>query len=120
MKHRSLALLVSLAILPGCSQSHDATLRKQVLGNWHNDITGGGKSASTYSPDGTFKCHVVFASGNAMDMSGTYEIKDGYLVETVTSTTPPAVLRFQIIHANDHELVVSKDGQTHTIQRDAP
>ena len=117
MKTLPLILCSSLTLLTACSHSRDAAISKILPGDWHVEMADGGKSESTYSPNGDFKCHVTFADGKDMTMSGSYVVKDGFLIETVTSATPPTVLRFQIIQSDDRELVVEKDGVKTTIKR---
>ena len=50
-------------------------------------------------------------------MGGRYEVKGGFLIETVTNVSPPLVMRFQIIQSDDREIVVLKDGLKSTIKK---
>jgi hypothetical protein len=115
MKTFPLLLFASAALLTACSHGRDEAVRRSLPGDWHVEMAGGGKSESTYSPNGDFKCHVNYASGNEMTMGGKYEVIGGFLVETVTNISPSLVMRFKIIQSNDRELVVEKDGVTTTI-----
>jgi hypothetical protein len=117
MKASSLILVLPLTLLTACSHSRDAVIRQNLPGDWQVDMADGGKSVSTYSSNGNFTCHVTFASGKNMDMSGGYEVKSGFLVETVTSVSPPVVMRFQIIQSDDREIVVLKDGVKSMIKK---
>jgi len=55
---------------------------------------------------------------HGLDMTGTFQIQDGYLIETITSMRVrrnaqiPQVSRAKIIHADDREMVVVFDGLT--------
>ena len=117
MKTLPLLLCVTATLLTACNHGRDAAVRKTLPGDWHVEMAEGGKSESTYSPNGDFKCHVTFADGKDMSMSGRYEVKGGFLIETVTSAKPPVVMRFQIIQSDDRELVVEKDGVKTTIKK---
>lgn len=55
---------------------------------------------------------------HGVDMTGTLQIQDGYLIETITymrvrrNAQLPQILRSKIIHADDSEIVVVFDGET--------
>jgi len=117
MKTFPLLLCVTAILLTACNHGRDAAVRKALPGDWHVEMADGGKSESTYSPNGDFKCHVTFASGKDIDMGGRYEVKGGFLIETVTNVSPPLVMRFQIIQSDDREIVVLKDGLKSTIKK---
>jgi hypothetical protein len=117
MKTLPLLLCVAAILLTACNHTKDMAIRKSLPGDWQVEMADGGKSESTYLPNGDFKCHVTFPSGNTMEMVGRYEVKDGFLIETVTSASPPAVLRFQIIQSDDREMVLLKDGVKSTIKK---
>lgn len=101
-----------------CSHNRDMLIRNNLPGSWHMDMSGGGRSTHIFAPNGDFKCNVLLSSGNEIDMRGRYQILDGFLVEMVTNVSPAIVMRFQIIRANDKELVVLKDGMRSTIEKD--
>ena len=62
-------------------------------------MIGGGTIDITYSPNGDFKNHVNFPDGKDATEGGKYEIKGGFLIETVTNVSPPLVMRYQIIQS---------------------
>ena len=117
MKTLPLLLCATATLLTACNPGRDAAVRKTLPGDWHVDMAGGGKSEFTYSPNGDFKCHVTFPDGKDMSMSGRYEVKGGFLIETVTNVSPQVVMRFQIIQSDGRELIVEKDGVKATIKR---
>ena len=124
---RALLLFTSLLLLAGCAHRRDAAIRKNLPGAWHLVQPpldkGGMKITFTIAPNGDFKREILMTSNgipvvDGVDMAGTWQIQDGYLIQTVTymgvrrNAQLPQVSRSKIIHADDRELVVVFDGMT--------
>ena len=81
----------------------------------------GSRSIFTIALNGDFTSQLIFSNGvHSIDIAGTLQVQDGYLIETVTNSTQrnvhlPLVSRAKIVHANDSEMVVMIDGMTNKI-----
>jgi hypothetical protein len=117
MKTLPLLLFAMAILLTACNHGKDAALRKTLPGDWHVELIGGGTIDITYSPNGDFKNHVNFPDGKDATEGGKYEVKGGFLIETVTNVSPPLVMRYQIIQSDDREMVIFKDGVKNTIKK---
>jgi hypothetical protein len=121
---RVFLLFTLLLVVVGCSHRRDAEVRKNLPGTWRLDLafTNDWGSQSTFAVDenGDFICQTVSPSGvHTAELSGTFQVKDGFLIETITNTTQPGiskrlpfVSRAQIISADDHRLVILNEGTT--------
>jgi hypothetical protein len=129
----SLVLLIVGSVLAqqDITRPSDANIRKNLTGAWHVvPFLPGGDSGSkiiyTISPNGDFTRQGIFTNGlHSFDMSGTLQVQDGYLIETVTNSSQkrvhiPRVSREKIIRADDREVVFTIEGMTNqiTIQKD--
>src|SRR5579872_6865475 len=126
---RALVLFASLLLLAGCAQRRDADIRKNLPGTWHLVQPpldkGGMKFTFTIAPNGDFKREILITSNGVpifegVDMTGTFQIQDGYLIQTVTymrvrrNAHLPQVSRSKIIHAEESEMVFVPEGMTET------
>ena len=130
---RALLLFTSLLLLAGCAHLSDAGIRKNLPGAWHvvqpQLDRAGWKMIYTIAPNGDFTRETLMSHEgvHGVDMTGTWQIQDGYLIETITymrvrrNAQLPQVLRWKIIHADDREMVVVPDGMTEkdTFRKDA-
>jgi RNA polymerase sigma factor (sigma-70 family) len=105
---------------PTKSLPNDAEVRPNLPGVWKLDFASttvrSGTSTFTVAKNGDFVCKTVFSSDiNPVELAGTFQVADGYLVETVTRSTQPNahipfVSREQIIQANAKEMIICVDG----------
>jgi hypothetical protein len=125
-RHMALTLLLftSLLLLGGCAHLSDADIRKNLTGSWlvvqpqldKADL----KITYTISSSGDFTREIFMSHEGVrgVDMSGTWQIQDGYLIETIQymglrgNAQLPKVTRWKIIHANGRELVFIPNGMT--------
>jgi hypothetical protein len=123
----SYILIASLMLLTGCGHRRDTAVRKNLPGIWNVELAftnaWGSKSTFTIGPNGEFVCQTVTASDvQVAELAGTFQVKDGMLIETVTNSTQPKIQgripftsRAQIIRADNHEMAVIYDGDTNTV-----
>jgi hypothetical protein len=121
---RALLLFTSLLLLAGCAHLNDADTRKNLPGVWHvvqpQLDKAGWQMIYTIAPNGDFTRETLMSHEgvHGVDMTGRWQIQDGYLIETITymrvrrDEQLPKVLRWKIIHANDREMVVVPEGMT--------
>lgn len=72
------------------------------------------------APNGDFTRETLMTTAgvHGVDMTGTFQVQDGYLIETITymrvrrNAPLPQVSRAKIIHADARKLVVVFDGMT--------
>ena len=117
---RPLILFTSLLLLTACNHKSDTEVRKNLPGTWHVDfsstIDAGSKSTFTIATNGDFVCQTASSNGvHAFELVGTFQVKDGFLIENVTKSSQPNthgsfVSRARIIEADDNEMVVMFDG----------
>jgi hypothetical protein len=112
-------VFVALSLLLTACSRRDAKLAKQISGSWDS----GADDAMAMSSDGSFS-ETFFHGGRTNFFAGTWQVKDGFLVFTITnvSATEPhapvgSVRRFKIDHVDDHELVYGEVGHTTTLKR---
>jgi len=123
------ALFVLVFLLTACNHRSDAAVRRNLPGAWHFDLSstadGGGTSTFTIATNGDFVCQTVVASGiPTIELAGTFQVADGYLIETVSRSTQPKarvpfVSRAQIIQADAQEMIVSFDGTNKIVLKKA-
>jgi RNA polymerase sigma factor (sigma-70 family) len=116
----AIAVLKTEPLSPTKSLPNDEEVRRNLPGVWQLDFASttvrSGTSTFTVATNGDFVCQTVFSSGiNTVELAGTFQAADGYLVETVTRSTQPNahipfVSRAQIIQANAKEMIISVDG----------
>jgi len=88
--------------------SHDESVRKLLAGAWTLD----GSSSYTARPDGTFvRVFTNFNTGRVVTNEGTFQVKDGFIFETVTkssrtNTHVPITSHSWIIRAEANQIVV--------------
>ena len=114
------SLFALVFLLTACSHRNDAEVRRNLPGAWHYDLSStadrGGTSTFTIATNGDFVCQTVVSNGiHTVELAGTFQVADGYLVETVTRSTQPNaripfVSRAQIIQADAQEMIISFDG----------
>ena len=74
------------------------------------------RNATTFSPDGSFVCQISgYTNGMIIDISGTFEMRDGVLISTETKDSQtnavlPRVARARIVRFDDRELDLRFDG----------
>ena len=124
---RALLLFTSLLLFAGCAHQRDVDIRKNLPGAWHlvQPSLDGIKLTFTIAPNGDFKREILITTNgvpivDGIDMTGTFQIQDGYLIQTVTymgvrrNAQLPQVTRSKIIRADDNELSFVPDGMTET------
>ena len=117
--HRSLSILALAAVLTGCHRS------PKFEGTWVLDRVrpDGVKihSVSKIAPDGKYLTQTSAFTNSvlafAVKSEGTFEINDGYLIDTMTKhsepTVPlPSVFRARIIRFDERELVAHDDANS--------
>ena len=110
MKYTLLAIPLSL-LLFGCNR-HDAQLRKEVVGSWK-----GSSGLCAFDSDGTFTTPVP---GHTNQLAkGTWLIKDGVIVITITKPAQSTKDRLKIVHVGDGQLSVVDEvnGNTYLLER---
>jgi len=127
---RTLILLTSLLLVTSCSHRSDTEVRRNLPGAWHfvssSSGANGDRSIFTIASNGDFTNQVISSSGvHVVDLSGTFQVQDGYLIGTVTQTSQkhqqlPYVLRAKIYRADESEMVIGYDGTTNqfTLKKD--
>ena len=73
----------------GCSR--DAKLHRQVAGTWPVSPSG----SMTFFPDGSFHFTNSFVVSNAIltfSSDGTWDVRDGFLITTITNSIAGGVL----------------------------
>jgi hypothetical protein len=130
---RALLLFTALLLFGGCAHLSDAGIRKNLPGAWHVVLPSleqhGMKIIYTIAPSGDFTRETLMPTEgvHGVDMTGTFQIQGGYLIETITymrvrrNAPLPQVSRARILHADDREMVVVFDGTTEkaTFRKDA-
>jgi hypothetical protein len=112
-------LLFLTLILTSCGRPQPKTATtRNLAGTWVGEFDGPDcphtESKIVVGTDGHCISHATITRSNRVwtyDVEGTLEIKDGFLIETMTKTTQagvrvPRTSRSQIVRMNDHELVV--------------
>ena len=119
----ALFLFMSLFLLASCARSSDAEIRKNLAGVWRivqsSQQNRSIVSIVTFAPSADFTNQMIFPGvAREIDMVGTFQVQDGYLILTVTKSSQktidqlPLVLRSKIIQADDSQFVVVADGTT--------
>jgi hypothetical protein len=109
MKYTSLVIALSL-LLFGCSR-RDAQLQKQVVGSWKTQ----GASVTSFDSRGTFK--VSFPAHTNQLTQGTWFVKDGAIVITITKSTQirsGITDRLKIVRVDSGQLLVVDEVNGHT------
>ena len=103
-------------LIAGCSR-RDATIQKELTGTWYRDV-GGFQITNIIAPDGSYESQVVGANNVTVNSSeGSLIAKNGVLIETTiknnnTNVQTPQVVQWQIVHIDEHELVISSKFNT--------
>ena len=120
-------------LLTACSR-HDAKPSQQITGSWTSTRSG---AELTISPDGswlqrnmdpghtnTFSGTLQIVPGHTYTFSGTWQIVDGFFIMTTTNSPNPNrpasagdVVRFKIIHLDEHQFITEDSGRTVTFTR---
>lgn len=99
-KHPSiLTLLWATMLACGCAVESpapsDPAIREKLIGTWIIDRAVGERSVlgeATLNADGTFAFHAILTdqgTNQPFSLSGSWVVRDGYLIETVTNHTNP-------------------------------
>jgi len=119
--------LLTLVIFVGCGHQNDTSdtaVRKNLPGTWHSDVAPQTESKFMVSANGDFECKTTFQGDTngmqTIELEGTFQVKDGILIETVTKSSQtnahvPFVSRARVIQADDHEMVISPLNRTNRI-----
>ena len=113
---------LSVVIIVGCvsllwqhaMKSRDNDFRQKLAGTWLRELANM-RCTNIVAPDGSFTCLSWFSHPdrtNTYQDTGTWHIKDGRLIETVSSDSNKAAVvprshSGQIVFANTNEFVVS-------------
>jgi hypothetical protein len=112
MRHVFTFIILCL-LLTACGRS-DARIQKQVTGMWLVDIGNNVRSLNVIQPDGKFAAKVIgFTNGSVVTIEGTFLVKNGALVETVTKSSQqdeqvPFVVQGKI-SLTPHEMITRWD-----------
>ena len=106
----TVALLVIVALLSWhyFKHSRDTKISRILTGTWHADDLG----SFTVRSDGGYVWQITnLTTGRAVTIEGTFQVRDGVLINTVTkssrtNTHVPYVSHSQIVRANDYEMVI--------------
>ena len=118
----AVTIAVLSTLLCGCGH-RDATLAKEIVGNWARDSA----FETTLSPDGSFISHWA-APNRSLTYQGTWKIQNGSMITTITNCIATgytitnfersgSVDHFTIIRADAHDLVYSNDNQIISLNR---
>ena len=94
-----------------------------LTGTWSLSVGAHIRSTSTINPDGSYMCQVTgLPNGQVANFAGTMKVKDGFLIDTVTSDSQaglrvPRTTQARIVRFDDHELVVKDGNGTEYIYR---
>jgi len=94
--------------------SDDAKLRQQIAGTWTLSLDGGVRSTIIFGSHGDYSCKVIGSDGvQIAQLEGTFEVKDGFLVDTVlkdsqTDAQVPRTSRAAIVRMGEQELVLRR------------
>jgi hypothetical protein len=97
--------------------SNDATIQKGLIGTWHRD-SGGFQVTNVIALDGSYQGKVVGVNNITVNSSeGSFIAKNGDLIVTTTKNSntnmqTPHVVQWQIVHLDEHELVMSSKFNT--------
>ncbi len=97
--------------------SDDATIQKELIGTWRRD-SGGFHVTNVITADGSYQGQVVGANNITVNSSeGSYIAKNGVLIVTTIKNSnakvqTPEVVQWQIVHLDEHELVISSKFNT--------
>lgn len=113
MKHAFAFIILSL-LLTACGRT-DVRIQRQVTGTWVVEVGNNIRSVNLIRPDGSYAAKVTgFTNGSVVMIEGTFRVKNGELVETVTKSSQPNekvpfTVHGQIIRLNNHEMVAKWD-----------
>ena len=92
----------------------DQQIQRELAGTWYFSWTNMGRSLTTtnvIAPDGRFVSEVSgFADGKTIRNEGTFIVRDGIVIATVTNESGPHSMQWHIIRLDSHELVWSNNG----------
>jgi hypothetical protein len=101
----------------------DAELQREIPGSWNH----AGKKFMSISPDGSYSYVTSLDSqghGISGTWQGTWQIRDAFLILTTTNSTAhigvpftDVVLRWKVIHLDDHKLIFELQGRKETLER---
>lgn len=97
----------------------DRDFRQSLAGHWSRELKNY-RCTNIVAPDGSFTEQSMFIhpdGTNTYQLAGTWHIKDGDLIETITSDSNPSALvplshSGQIIRINTDEFIVAWKGST--------
>jgi len=114
-------LLVFCILLTGCDRDSNSQPAGRLQGTWLLDRLGTGinlgvklHTTTKVDSDGRYSCESVATSSNRVVRficEGTWQIKDGYLIDTVTNHSDtnivvPWIVRARIVQITDQELAI--------------
>jgi len=108
------SFIILCLLLTACGRS-DAKLQRLVTGIWVVETGNNIQSVNSIKPDGAYAAKVTgFTNGSVVMIEGTFRVKNGALVETVTKSSQqneqvPFVVHGQILRLNDQEMVAKWD-----------
>jgi len=119
MKYLLTLIVVSL-LLTGCGR-RDARLQQALTGTWVVDLGNNIRSVNIIGANTGFAAQVTgFTNGSVVRIEGTFRVRNGELIETVTKDSQPNekvpfVVRGHIIHLDDRELVARWDTKPYSV-----
>jgi len=116
-------IFISLFMIAACAVASDADIRKSLIGVWRVVQSPredrGMVSIVTFTPSADFTNRIIFPGvAREIDMSGSFQVQDGYLIMTITKSSQqtverlPLVIHSKILQADDSQLVFVADGTT--------
>jgi hypothetical protein len=118
------ALLIAVCFLLSSCDRSDARLHAKLQGTWILDRTrpdGSIHTRTVIHSDGAYTCQTVARDNSnhvyKFELEGTFETRDGYLIDTVRKHTDtnfpvPTVFRARIISMTDRELVIHDEANS--------
>ena len=79
------------------------------------------RNVVTFTTNGKVMSQTIAPTGGKIsECSGTFYVKDGFLITTITETTEPmahipVITRGKILHADDSKMTVLYDGLTNVV-----
>jgi hypothetical protein len=125
---QALAFVIFSSLLVTACDNRDAKLRKEIAGAWtHEDSDSSG--VMILASDSSFKSKWTLAFSNTArewTCEGTWIVKDGFLVATITNSTAKnsthtepvgSIDRLKIIAFDGHHLGLDVGSQTNLFER---
>jgi hypothetical protein len=110
-------------MIAACAFASDADIRKSLIGVWR--VVQSPRqdrsmvSLVTFTPSADFTNQIIFpGAAREIDMSGTFQVQDGYLIMTITKSSQqtverlPLITRSKILQVDDSQLVFVDEATT--------